>query len=132
METLFSFTSYKISIDPIFSYTKSIIKPINEDEDKEFDSFSELFVDCSPNFTQQQIDTIMSYNIKSLPDILLHKEIPYKDKKRCVKCYDRINTFVEFNNFEPLDSNCILQINNNLYDIRILPDKSIRFCRILI
>lgn len=130
MDSLFSFTTTKVSIDSILFYTKSIIKPINEDE--EIDSLSDFYVDCSPNFTQQQIDMIKSYNIQTLSDILLHKDIPYKDKKRCLKCYDYINTFMELNDFETKDSHCVLQINNNLYDIRILPDKFIRFCRVLV
>ena len=129
------FTSYKLSIfQPTFPDTTKFIKIIDNSDKinkKKYDGLTKIIVNCENNFSIEEKNIIEEYNIKNIEDLLRNEKISKEDKKRSIKCYKIIITRYELTGIEPLQCHNCIKINNILFDIRILIDGSIKYCKSL-
>lgn len=133
----------KLSIfQPTFPDTTKFIEIIDNSDKinkKNFDGLTKIIVNCENNFSIEEKNIIKEYNIKNIEDLLRNEKISKEDKIRSIKCYKIIITKCykiiitkyELTGIEPLQCHNCIKINNILFDIRILADGSIKYCKSL-
>ena len=74
-----------------------------------------------------EIYDIMFKNLKTIKDVLMHEFINQDDKKRIMRCYEKIKIHYEIYNELPLWGNTDIFINNKAYIYKVNYDKSIQY-----
>lgn len=66
-------------------------------------------------------------NIQTIKDVLLHHSVSDIDKKRIMRCYEKVKTYYSIHNELPEWGNIDIFINNFAYIYKVNYDKSIHF-----
>ena len=74
-----------------------------------------------------EIYDIMFKNLKTIKDVLMHEFINQDDKKRIMRCYEKIKIHYEIYNELPLWGNTDIFIDNKAYIYKVNYDKSIQY-----
>jgi len=74
-----------------------------------------------------EIFDIMFKNLKTIKDVLMHELINQDDKKRIMRCYEKIKMYYEMYNESPLWGNIDIFIYNKAYIYKVNYDKSIEY-----
>lgn len=66
-------------------------------------------------------------NLKTIKDILIHELVNQDDKKRIMRCYEKVKMHYEMYNELPIWGNIDIFINNKAYIYKVHYDKSIEY-----
>jgi hypothetical protein len=89
----------------------------------------DIFVNCENNFSTDEKQVIEKFN--NIEDLLRHNKISNLDKQRCVACYKYICEQYEIMGIETFKGHNIIQLEEYGVNIRILPNRTIKYCNSL-
>ena len=90
---------------------------------------NETYIDCEDNFTEEQRQSIIAFNVTSVKDFLEHEQFNKISKKVCLECYRYVKDVFECDGEEPDNGYDIVKIDGQFYLIRILLTGKIKYCR---
>jgi hypothetical protein len=101
-------------------FPKTIKKtPLNEND---------IVVDCENNFTEVEKKVIRKYNIHKIEELVTNTIVHRIDKIECLLYYKYILENYNLNGFEVFENFVSVQLDNYIFNIVILQDRSIKFC----
>lgn len=73
------------------------------------------------------VNNIIFENLKTIKEVLLHPLISDTDKKRLMRCYEKVKLHFDIYNELPIWGNTDIFIDNKAYIYKVYYDKSIQY-----
>lgn len=126
------FVTTKMSISSILEKHGSNMMYMGIDIDYEeyinIPNTSLIMIDCTNNFSEEELKIINGLNIYCIEDLLINCNINKTDKQRCLEKFNFSKIQYELNKIESSKSYLFIQIDKYVILIRILSTGAIKYC----